>query len=95
MGCCAGVLVLGGAPRIAIILLEIFTDKMDIAFDSFIVAFLGFLLLPYTTVFYALAYAPIRGVTGFGWFLVILGFVIDITSYTSGEYSRRRRYSAA
>jgi hypothetical protein len=95
MGCCAGVLVLGGAPRVAILVLEIFTNKMDIAFDSFILGFLGFLLLPYTTVFYALAYAPIGGVSGFGWFLVVLGFLIDISSYTSGEYSRRRRYSEA
>ena len=91
MGCCAGVFVLSGAPRVGLFLLWVFTDRLTIAFDSFIVGFLGFLLLPYTTVFYALAYAPIRGVSGFGWFLVILGFIIDIGSYTSGGYANRRR----
>jgi hypothetical protein len=95
MGCCAGVLVLGGAPRVALFLIWLFDDeRLSNAFDSFIVGFLGFLLLPYTTVFYALAYAPIRGVTGLGWFLVILGFLIDISSYTSGTYAQRRRSSA-
>jgi hypothetical protein len=94
MGCCAGVLVLGGAPRVAIFLLWVLTDRLTIAFESFIVGFLGFLLLPYTTVFYALAYAPVRGVRGFGWFLVILGFIIDIASYTSGGYAQRQRAAA-
>lgn len=94
MGCCAGVFVLAGAPRFALFLLWLFTDRLTIAFDSFIVGFLGFLLLPYTTVFYALAYAPIKGVTGLGWFLVILGFIIDIASYTSGGYAQRRRTAA-
>jgi hypothetical protein len=94
MGCCAGVLVLGGAPRLALFLLWIFTDRLTLAFDSFILGFLGFLLLPYTTVFYALAYAPIGGVSGFGWFIVILGFIIDIGSYTSGGYANQRRAAA-
>jgi hypothetical protein len=95
MGCCAGVLVLGGAPRVALFLIWLFDDeRLSNAFDSFLLGFLGFLLLPYTTVFYALAYAPIRGVSGFGWFLVILGFVIDIGSYTSGGYAQRRRSTA-
>jgi len=91
MGCCAGVLVLGGAPRLALFLLWIFTDRLTIAFDSFILGLLGFLFLPYTTVFYALAYAPVGGVSGFGWFIVILGFVIDLGSYTSGGYANRQR----
>lgn len=75
-------------------MLWVFTDRLTIAFDSFILGFLGFLLLPYTTVFYALAYAPVRGVRGFGWFLVALGFVIDIASYTSGGVANKRRLDA-
>lgn len=95
MGCCAGVLVLGGAPRVAIFLYWLF-DRVQFseAFSSFIVGFLGFLLLPYTTIFYVLAYAPVRGVSGFGWFLVILGFIIDIASYTSGGVANKRRLDA-
>ncbi len=91
MGCCAGVLVLSGLPRLALFLIWIFTDRLTIAFNSFLVGFLGFLFLPYTTVFWALAYAPIKGVSGFGYFFVILGFIIDIGSYTSGGYAQRQR----
>jgi hypothetical protein len=91
MGCCAGVFLLGGAPRVAMFLLWVFSDRLTIAFNSFLLGFLGFLFLPYTAVFYALAYEPVRGVSGIGWFFVILGFVIDIGSYTSGGYAQRRR----
>jgi hypothetical protein len=92
MGCCAGVFLLAGAPRVALVLLWIFdNDRLSLAFNSFLVGLLGFVFLPYTAVFYALAYAPIKGVSGLGWFFVILGFIIDIGSYTSGGYAQRRR----
>lgn len=94
MGCCAGVLVLGGAPRLALFLLWLFTERLELAFDSFVIGLLGFIFLPYTAVLYALAYAPIEGVSGFGWFVVAFGFVLDITSYTSGGYANRRRQTA-
>jgi hypothetical protein len=64
---------------------------MDQAFNSFWIGFVGFLLLPWTTLAWAVAYAPITGVTGFGWFIVILGFVIDLSSYASGFQARRAR----
>ena len=91
MGCCAGFAVLAGAPRIAIVILLIFTDRLEIAFESFWFGLIGFLLLPYTTIFYALAYAPIRGVEGIGWLFVLIGLLLDLSSYSGGEYSRRRR----
>lgn len=84
-------LVIGGLPRVALFFMWLFTDRLSIAFDSFLMGLLGFLLLPYTTVFYALAYAPVGGVSGLGWFFVILGFIIDIGSYTSGGYANKQR----
>ena len=50
---------------------------------------LGLLFLPWTTLFYALAYAPVTGVSGFGIFFVLLGVVLDIATYGSGVASRR------
>jgi len=78
------------SPRLAIFLIWLFGDRMDVAFNSFWWGFLGFLFLPWTTLTWAIAYAPIQGVTGFGWLLVMLGFVFDLTSY-SGSYQTRRR----
>ena len=79
------------SPRLAIFLIWLFGDRMDYAFNSFWIGFIGFLFLPWTTLAWAVAYAPIQGVTGFGWFIVILGFVIDIGSYSSAAQARRAR----
>ena len=59
--------------------------------QALIIPCLGFLFLPWTTLAWAVAYAPIRGVTGFGWFIVILGFFVDLGSYTSGYRARQAR----
>ena len=77
------------SPRLALVLVWIFTDFVDRAYDSFIVPFLGLLVLPWTTLIYSLAYAPRVGVTGWGWFFVILGVFADLSSY--GENARRNR----
>jgi hypothetical protein len=47
--------------------------------------------LPYATLFYALVYAPGRGVDGFGWFIVAVGVLIDLSSHVFGSRARRRR----
>jgi len=62
---------------------------MAVAFHSFWVAALGFLLLPWTTLAWAVCYAAPKGVQGFGWFLVILAFVVDLASYGTGAKRAR------
>lgn len=90
MGCGCIIALIGmAAPRFAIFLLWLFSDRMAIAFNGFFEAFLGFLLLPFTTLFFALVYAPIGGVTGFGWLIVAFGLALDISSYTSGAKAKR------
>src|SRR5437773_10237704 len=69
------------SPRLAIFLIWLFTDRMSIAFDSFWWGLLGFIFLPWTTLAWAIAYAPVKGVTGFGWFLVIFAFAVDILTH--------------
>ena len=87
--CGCFVLFVGAAfPRLALLLLELTTNYNDQAFDSFWVGFAGFLFLPYTTLFYVLMENWQSGIDGFGWFLVGLGFVIDISNYVG---SARRR----
>lgn len=91
MGCCLVVIASWLSPRLAIFLIWLFGDRLSFAFDSFWMGFLGFLILPWTTLFYALAYAPIAGVHGLGWLFVLFGLVLDIASYTGGgkQYSDR------
>ena len=80
------------SPRFAIFLLWLFDrDRMSAAFDSFWVPLIGFFFLPWTTLAWAVAYAPVDGVTGFGWFLVIFAFVVDVMTHVGSAYARRER----
>ncbi len=77
------------SPRLALILLAIFSDMLSRAFDSWLVPLLGFFLLPWTTLVYALVWDDGHRVTGFDWFLVGIAFVIDLGSYAGGGRARR------
>jgi hypothetical protein len=83
------------SPRLAIFLTWVFTDRMSVAFNSFWIGLLGFFLLPWTTLAWAWMYAPVRGVTGFGWFLVILGFIADLSTYAGSAKSRQQQQRRA
>jgi hypothetical protein len=91
---CLLALLAAVSPRFVIFLLWIFTDRLTIAFRSGWEGVLGFLLLPYTTLFYALVYAPGKGVDSFGWVIVAIGVLIDLSSLTYGSRARRRRAPA-
>jgi hypothetical protein len=92
VGCgCLIALLAWVSPRFAIFVMWLFTDRLSTAMDSFLVGLLGFLLLPYTTVLYALAHDPVSGVSGLGWFLVALGFGFDLASWFGGGSQARRR----
>jgi hypothetical protein len=90
MGCLLALLA-AISPRLVIFLLWIFSDRLTIALRSGWEGIIGFLLLPYTTLFYVLVYAPGKGVDSFGWVIVALGVVLDISSHLFGSRARRRR----
>ena len=79
------------SPRFAIAMLWLFTDKTTIAFESGWVGLMGFLLLPWTALAWTVCYSPLVGVHGFGWFIVILGFVADLSTWF-GSANRRQTY---
>ena len=79
------------SPRLALILLALFTNDLSRAFDGVVVPFLGFLLLPWTTLVYALTWQSGRAVEGFDWFLVGIAFLIDLSAYAGGDRFRRGR----
>lgn len=84
------------SPRLAIFFVWVFdNDRMSAAFNSFWIALLGFIFLPWTTLAWAVAYAPVRGVTGFGWFLVGFAFVCDIMTHVGSAQARRSRRQQA
>jgi hypothetical protein len=81
------------SPRLALFLLWIFSDVLGRAFDSWIVPFLGFFLLPWTTLAYAAFWDWGTGhqVTGFEWFFVVLAFLFDISSWAGGQRAQAAR----
>ncbi len=70
-------------------MLWIFTDLLSRAFESWFVPFLGFFLLPWTTLAYAAMWASSDGVVGFEWFIVALFFFFDLASYAQGDRQRQ------
>jgi hypothetical protein len=79
------------SPRLALFLLWLFSDRLTFAFQSFWIGLIGFFFLPWTALAWAVAYQPILGIQGFGWFVVALGFFFDLSSYASGAKERQRR----
>jgi hypothetical protein len=90
MGCIL-VLLAALSPRLVLFLFWAFSDRLTRAFHSGWEGILGFLFLPYTTLFYALVYSPGRGVDGLGWILVALGLVLDLSTGFLGSRARRWR----
>jgi hypothetical protein len=89
IGCLLALLALI-SPRLALFFLWLFSGLLGRAFDEWYVPLLGFFLLPWTTLAYALMWsAGPNGVSGFEWFLVILAFVFDLGSYLRGDRERR------
>lgn len=87
---CLVVLLAFISPRLALFAIFLFSDLLSRAFDSWFVPFLGFILLPWTTLAYAVMWgASTNEVTGFEWFIVILAFVIDLGSYANRGRMRR------
>ena len=88
MGCLLLLLMLISA-RITLVILWLFTNLVDRAFDGWVVPFLGVIFLPWTTLIYVLLWNPAGGVNGWEWIFVALGVIADIGSYGRGAMQRR------
>ena len=91
MPCCL-VLVLGFlGPRFAFAFLWLFDNaKVSMAMGgSFWLPLAGLIFLPWTALAWVLCYAPIIGVSGFGYFVVALGFFFDIATW-AGRFAQDR-----
>jgi hypothetical protein len=88
---CLVVLLAFLSPRLALFAIFLFSDLLSRAFDSAFVPFLGFFLLPWTTLAYAVTWSSSNRVDGFEWFIVLLAFFLDMGSYMRGRRERRAR----
>lgn len=97
MGCgCLIALAASASPRLALFLVWLFTDRIPAAFDgNWLFPVLGFFLLPWTTLAWAIAWATNGGIQGFGWVLVVFAFLADISTHAGAAQSRRMQRSGA
>ncbi|MET0615983.1 MAG: hypothetical protein ABW142_11085 [Thermoleophilaceae bacterium] len=77
------------SPRLALVFIAIFSDILSRAYDSWLLPLIGFFLLPWTTLAYAVMWdTGTRDVNGFEWFIVVLAFLADLASYAGGRSYR-------
>jgi len=79
-------------PRIALLLLFIFSNYLQRAYHGLILPLLGFLFLPLTTLAYAWMVNTRQPTTGVNLLILIIAVVIDLGGIGSGEYHRRSRW---
>lgn len=76
------------SPRLALFVIFVVSDLLSEAFESWFVPLLGFFLLPWTTLAYAVMWSSSNQVVGFEWFIVIFAFFLDLGSYASRRRAR-------
>ena len=88
---CLFLVIAALSPRLAVLLMWIFTPWVDRAFGPLIWPILGIVFLPLTTLLYVILWnTGGRGVNGWEWFFVILAVLGDLASYGGSRYARRR-----
>jgi hypothetical protein len=105
MGCCLGVLLLAGAPRLALVVWW-FTDPSRVlgtfagwaanlggwVTPGWIWPLAGLLLLPWTTV--AFVFVSPGGVVGWEWAVIAFGLLLDLSTHGGSQQAYRRRRSS-
>lgn len=90
-GCCLIVLLLLIGPRVALVAVWLLTNWYS-AFDSGLVAFLGWVFLPYTSLAWMYTFFNNGGRVEGGYLvLLILAVLVDIGVFSGGPKSMRRR----
>jgi len=84
--------IFGGLfPRLGLFIIWIVRPVLvDAAFNTFIWPLLGIIFLPFATLIYVVLYTPGIGLTGWGWFWVILAGLLDI-SHWAASYTQRNQ----
>jgi len=76
------------SPRLGIVILWAFTNYVTRAFDTWLWPLLGVVFLPWTTLFYILVAAPTGSITFWGWLMVGLGLISDLSAHAQAYTNR-------
>ena len=78
-------------PRIALVLLFLFSNYLQRAYHGLLVPLLGFLFLPLTTLAYAWMSNSRQPIAGINLVILLITVVVDLGGLGGGEYHRRTR----
>ncbi len=87
---CIVLIIFLAFPRIALVLLFLFSNYLQRAYHGLLLPFLGFLFLPLTTLAYAWMTNTGQPVAGVNLIILIIAVVIDLGGLGGGAYRRRR-----
>ena len=90
MPCLVFIVVLA-FPRVALVLLWLFSTYLQRAYHGLLVPLLGFFFLPLTTLAYAWMMNNHRPMEGINLIILIIAVLIDLGGLGGGEYHRRGR----
>jgi hypothetical protein len=79
-------------PRIALLLLFLFSNYLQRAYHGLLLPLLGFLFLPLTTLVYPWMVNTGQLITGVNLLILVVAVVIDLGGLGGGEYHRRTRW---
>ena len=91
MGCCLLSLFVTLGPRLALLFMWLFTERISLAFNNNIVPLLGLIFLPLTTFAYVVLWDPLEGLTSLAWVAVIVALIIDLAINAGTIYGNRNR----
>jgi hypothetical protein len=89
---CLLLIVFVAFPRVALVLLFLFSNYLQRAYHGLLLPLLGFLFLPLTTLAYAWMTNTRQPIAGINLLILIVAVVIDLGGLSGGEYHRRRRW---
>jgi hypothetical protein len=92
---CAFIALLAMFPRVGLLVVWIFTDWVQTAFNgSWVWPLLGLIFVPFTTLFYVMVDVSSRGsITLGGWLLIALGVLFDVTHWAQAAANRESAQS--
>lgn len=90
MHCCVGCLALA-TPRLAIVLVVVFSDFIGRAYDTLLWPVLGFFFMPLTTLAYAWAINTRGSVDGVHLVVVVVAVLVDLGLIGGSSRTRWRR----
>jgi hypothetical protein len=79
-------------PRIALLLLFLFSNYLQRAYHGLLLPLIGFLVLPLTTLAYAWMANTGQPATGLNLIILVITVVVDLGGVGGGAYHQRSRW---